>query len=377
MKFIKTNLNKIKSNPLLRNALIGIGVFFLIVIILILFASCTKNKKYTYEELESKMVSLAKAKAKKQGSNLPQNDKDEIEISLETLLAEGNLKDTASITKKKSTCTGNVKIINNNGYYLYIPYLDCGTDYQSQTIYNELTNENNITTSGNGLYNTGSTYTYKGDNVNNYLSLNGIKYRIIGINEDSTIRVIDISKRDTAKWDDRYNLDKKSNVGINDYLNNNINSRIKDTIETLYMNNEIFTDEMRAYFVNTPLCTGKRSVNDNIFDTSIECSQNSETYPFGLITAAEFFAASLDSNCLDYESSSCLNYNYFIDIGSTWTITADKDTSYKVYKMTSSGISLSNASNSSNVKIVTTLNKDLLIQSGDGTETSPYIIKTF
>ena len=133
---------------------------------------------------------------------------------------------------------------------------------------------------------------------------------------------------------------------------------------------------MKPYYATTEVCMGKRSVNDNIFDLSIECSQTADKYPFTLISASEYYLATLDNNCKSIDDNSCNNYNYLSQIGSTWTITADKDTSYKVWKL-NNGVYLSNASNPSYVKVVTTLNGELAIESGDGSSEKPYIIKTF
>ena len=375
MKFLKEFWEKLKLNPIARTASIFLGVFLLIVIIIILIASCSKDRTYTYSELENKMVDLAKARYKNKKNDLPKNDKDMIEISLQSFIDNGNLKSTQEITTKKSVCTGNVKIINNNGYYLYIPYLDCGNDYKTTTIHDILTQDENIVTNGNGLYFINNEYIFKGDNVNNFISLNNTLYRILKINEDETIRIIDLTKRNSIIWDNRYNVDKKSNIGINNFYYNNLNSRIKDTIESIY-NNE-FTDSMKSFFVNSQICIGKRSINDNVFDNNIECSDEIENYPFSLIKANEFYMASLDVNCTSYNSPSCSNYNYLTEINNTWTITADKDSSYKVYKISGNDLTLSNASSSSSVKIVTTLNKDLIVEKGTGTQTDPYVIKTF
>ena len=380
MKYIRDFWDKLMSNPIIRKAFIILGVFFLIVLIIILIASCSNRQKvYKYTELEDKMVELAKKRySDKNKDSLPKNNGDYIEVSLQSFVEDGTFKDIQSIVQNNSACTGNVKIINNNGYYLYIPYLNCGSDYQSKTIYDAIVTEENIVNSGNGLYETTNEgeYIYKGDNVNNYLSLNGIIYRIIKINEDGYLRIIDMSKRESSKWDDRFNVTRNSNVGINDYIINNINSRIKDSIENTYYNDNIYNDAMRSYFVSTPQCVGKRSVNDSIYD-DVECSNQIEAFPFGLLKANEYFKATLDSNCNSYDSESCINYNYLALIGSTWTITADKDTTYKAYKITSNGITLSNTINSTNIKVVTTINPDLLVTGGDGSQANPYTIKTF
>ena len=71
--------------------------------------------------------------------------------------------------------------------------------------------------------------------ANDATAQNEVKYMIMSI-DDAGIRVVDTSKRESVAWDDRYNVDKQGSMGINDYVSNNINSRIKDTLEEIYKN---------------------------------------------------------------------------------------------------------------------------------------------
>lgn len=374
-EMIDNTLDKLTTNKVIKKLIIAVAILFLFIIFIALLSSCTRKKAYTYTEFEKQMVTMAKKKYEK-SDKLPTEDKGVLEVPLQTFVDSGYIKDVQSVIQNKSACTGNVKIINNYGNYLYVPYLDCGKDYKTKTLYDLIVNDENIVTSGNGLYAFDNGYIFKGDKVNNYVKLNGIKYVILRVNSDGTFRVLDTTRRDMVKWDDRYNVDKNANYGINNYVYNNINSRIKDYVEGLYNNTEIIKNSMKPYYVSTDVCIGKRSENDNIFDTSIECKEMADKHPFTLITANEFYLATLDSNCTNEKLETCSNYNYLSDIGSTWTITADKDTSYKVWKM-NNGVYLSNGSLNSYVKIVTTFNKDLVIESGDGSSEKPYIIRTF
>lgn len=367
-------LSKITDNPIIKKLIIVVGLFFIFIIIIALLSSCS-HKRYSYEAFEKQMVVMAKKKYQDSDS-LPKDDKGVLEVSLQTFVDSGYIKDVQSIIQNNSACTGKVKIINNYGNYLYIPYLDCGDKYTTKTLYDSIVSEDNLTVNGNGLYHVGDEYIFKGDSLNNYVILNGIKYVILKVNSDGTLRVLDTTRRTMVKWDDRFNVDKNTNYGINNYIYNGINSRIKDYVEDLYNNNDIINNSMKPYYATTEVCMGKRSVNDNIFDLSIECSQTADKYPFTLISASEYYLATLDNNCKSIDDNSCNNYNYLSQIGSTWTITADKDTSYKVWKL-NNGVYLSNASNPSYVKVVTTLNGELAIESGDGSSEKPYIIKTF
>src|SRR5574344_340780 len=365
------------NNPISRKAIMGIGIFILLIIFIMIIASCSGGSNYTYENLEDKMVTLAKEYYTTNKSSLPKKNKDTVTLSLQTLINEKKIKSTDKITKNKSVCTGEIKVINNNGYYLYVPTLNCGKDYKTKTLTSIVTDSKNIVTSGNGLYQTTNGYIYKGDNVNNYLMLNNKTYRIINITSDNNVRVVDLTKSDTIPWDDRYNIDKASDYGINNYISNSINSRIKDSIETLYKNDEAYPKDIKAYFSTTSICIGKRSVNDTTIDGTTECSEHLDNQVFSLLQANEFYLPSLDPNCSTTNNESCANYNYMTSSISTWTITADKDTSYKVFKINSNGLVLGNASSYARMEIVANLDQNVLYQSGTGTLADPYIIKTF
>ncbi|UKI29159.1 MAG: hypothetical protein L6V78_02140 [Clostridium sp.] len=192
--------------------------------------------------------------------------------------------------------------------------------------------------------------------------------------DDAGIRVVDTTKRESVAWDDRYNVDKQGSMGINDYVSNNINSRIKDTLEEIYKNDEVYPKDIKGYFTTNSICIDKVSIDD--VKSNDGCGKKLDGQVFSLLTANDFFKPSLDENCAT-NSKACVNYNYLSSLGNSWTITADKDTSYKVYKITSGDLELKNASGMATYKIVTYLDKNVLYASGDGSETNLYVVKTY
>lgn len=357
---------------ILKMIIMVVGGFVLFFIIIALISSCNKNKKYTFEELEQKLITLAQNYYERNEASLPDIGK---ETSLTTgyFISNGYFKDITLTTGE--TCTGEIIVANNNNNYLYTPKLTCGNK-KSVFFADKLIEDNNVVTTGEGLYHIGNEYIYRGEKVKNYISINEKLWRIIKINSDKTIRIIEVERSGSSTtWDNRYNLEKKSNSGINDFITNNINSRIKNKLEDLYNNENKFGPDIKPYFVPQNLCIGKRSENDTVNDGSIECSQVLENQMFGLIQVNEYFFASLDENCINIASKSCTNYNYLAKLdASTWTITADKDSSYKAYRL-DYDISLVNASSTGGISIVAHLSKNLLFVSGTGTEEDPYIIK--
>lgn len=374
MKF----LNDLWENPLMKKLIIGMGIFMLVIIFLLMFVSCTTGSKvYTYEEVEDLLVTKVMNKYK--DSDYLPKDNSRLEVSINDLISNGDMKNINEYVGNQDSCSGKVTIINNNGYYLYVPYINCGSKYKTNTLYDKLVNDS-VTSTGNGLYKVNDEYIFKGDNVNNYVSIEDTTYRIISINSDESIKLMNMSKGDkvSAVWDDRFNIDKNMDFGINNYSLNGLNSRIKDTLESMYSGNEYFSDVEKAYFIPYEYCIGKRSLSESDNSGNIECSLKSEKYPIGLLSLYEYYRATLDGNCNGIESESCANYNYLSsdDLGSIWTMTADKDSSYRVYKISNGKPGLSNASNLGNIRVVVNVNGELVVESGNGSKDNPYIIKS-
>lgn len=359
------------DEQLLKKMAVAAGGIILVIIIISLFTSCTSNKKYTIDELENKLITFTKDYYENNNNSLPKEG-ETTSISAQHFVTNKKIKNLT--LKTGENCSGEITITNNNGYYLYMPKLTCN-DKIPITLTEYITKNNNVITTGNGLYKYNDYYLFRGENLNNYISFADKIWQIIKINKDGTLRVIDTSRRNSAAWDNRYNIEKKSSTGINDFISNDLNSRVKDKLIEIYKNENEFTDDQRAYFVKHDLCTGKRSINETINTGEIECSQIVKDQIFGLIQVNEFLQASLDANCTNTLNTSCINYNYLATYTtSTWTITADSDTTHKIYKIHGS-LSLATASGSGGIKIVGHLDKDVLYSSGAGTLEDPYIIK--
>lgn len=351
---------------------IVMGGFVVLFIFLFLISSC--DKKLTPKELETKIVDKAKNYFSVYEDELP-GENSVLTLSLNDLVNKGIIKELDKLLDKDTDCSGNLIIENNNNYYMYSPTLNCSDgieNYNTINLYDLLLD--NVVTSGNGLYNMGNSYYFRGDSVNNYLIFDGILWRIIGINSDKSIKLIEVGKRDSVVWDNRYNTDRSTNSGINSFVNNNINSRIKDYLENIYANETILNNDAKGYIKPTQLCVGKRTDNDTINDGSLECSETMDNQYLGLLQANEFLLASLDSNCVKTTSSECSNYNYLTSLEKDyWTITAKNDNNYQVYKINSSVLSTTNASNFAMARLVINISENTNI-TGSGTSEDPYIV---
>lgn len=362
------NLSKL-DNKLLKRLGIIIGVIVVIFIGILIFKIITGGK-VSYTEIESRMITAAKNYYKANPDKLPKENGGYVVIGTDKLVESKNLKDLTKLVKdEKASCSGEVTVTNNNEQLLYLATLNCGEYYETKKLKNVVVEENSVE-AGDGLYNINNSYIFRGEKVNNFVSYAGITWRIIRINNDGSIKMIETTKRDKIAWDDRYNSEKQYNVGINNYKV----SRIKDYIDEIY-NGETFSNTDKAYLVAQNLCIGKRDKNATNNDGSIECSEVLENQPLGLIQLNEFALASLDRACSTPTKQECTNYNYLSNLGSSyWTLTATSENTFKVYKV-SGGASASNAANSAQARLVVNINSSVNYVSGNGTEENPYTFK--
>ncbi len=366
----------------------AIGVFVVIIFLLFGLASCSGGGKvtYTYETLQQKMLLIAKKYYEENPKDLPSEDGDTDTYTLKKMISEEKLPEVTTLfNNEEMKCDGSVTVTNNNGYYLYTPYLNCsaGKDekYETITLADKI-KEDSLTTSGYGLYQDGETYYYRGEVKNNFVKFPGGQkdeaakklYRIIGINADGTIRLIQLDTIRNAIWDNRYNIEYGASDGINDFFVNDISSRIKESLEKEYNNPKSWPEAYKALITTQKLCIGKRSKTDESKDGSTECAQTIDAQ-LGALTIYEILRISLDENCKVPEDRSCKNYNWMSSINrTTWLLTADTDISRQAYKYDSTNIFLSKCSTSSNILPVFNIIDKTIYQSGTGTEEDPYII---
>ena len=371
--------NKRRVKEKMMKSLYKIAIFTVILVVVLFVLSLFTPKKKNHIQVEDIMKSAATKYYNQNSSELPKVNGGTVEISVKKL---SNLKYMKDISKylKDDSCTGKVVVENNDDSYVYIPYLDCGSKYKTTELFREITKNDNIVTTGNGLYRSGHEYIYKGDAETNYVSINNNLWRIVKVTYDNEVMLIKQDKLTTSlfQWDNRYNSEKKSNLGINEFKL----SRMKDILDELYdkeykQNGKLFTNSDKQHIVSHNYCIGKREVEASSMDNSIECSEQTEKIKMGLLTVSDFINASLDSNCNNTISRSCQNYNYLVlKRTAWWLITAPSNASYKVFVVNSTGfIEAVNASNIKAVRPVIYLNSKTMYKSGSGTQEDPYILK--
>ena len=351
----------------------GIIILFLIFLLIVSF---TKGNKLNYKGIESKLQNSAVKYYEKHEKEIPKTDGSTVSISSSKLIKSGNMTDFSKNLEEGETCKGEVYVTNNNGNYIYLPYLDCGKKYKTKKLSDKIISDGNVNDIDEGLYEIDeedNNYIFRGENVNNYINFAGKLWRIIRINSDGSIKIIAVERFDQFEWDNRYNIDKKYTSGINDYEI----SRIKDKLKEIYEDDEIFTKKDRSMIASQDLCVGRRSVENAINDGTVECENIVENQQIGLLQLNEYIIPSLDENCHKASDRSCANYNFLATFDrSFWTLTGDSETSYMVC-VVDNFLDLKQAGGIASINPVIVLTKNLVYDSGNGSIDKPYKIKDF
>ena len=358
----------------------GFIIAIMVVLLIILYiASMFSHKKYTYTEIEKIMKDAAISYFKDYPEYLPVNENSIVEVDVNNLVVAGKMKDLSEYTSSNDVCTGTVQVQKMPSDYVYVPYLNCGDSYSTVELAKKILSDQEIVTTGYGLYSNKSGHVYRGENVNNYVQLGKSLWRIVKITNDNYIVLIHNEGMDfSGPWDDRYNTDIGYEAGINQYSA----SRVSEFLQKVYTNpsvkknEDILTDNDRAKMVSFDVCTGKRSSTSDVNDNSIECSETLKNQKMGLLTLSDYIYASRDPNCKSVSTKSCKNYNYLALKKSWWLATADTEDSYSVYSVARNGyIKKDNASDYSLIRPVIYLNSNVLYNSGNGTEEKPYTVR--
>ena len=227
------------------------------------------------------------------------------------------------------------------GIYIYrgiYYYKELNTVSSDGRLISQLVSENNIVYQGDGLYQEGDLYYYKGKNVNNYVYYSGRVWRIISISLDK-IKMITDENQSIMVWGYKSNYEESY---INKWLNED--KFIKSINDDGKM--------VSASWCNKSIDNDKYTC-DSTVDSSV-----------GLIEVSEYLKAMGKDSYLN-------NGTYF------WTINYTDDN--KVYYINKEGnvnnISYSNQDYYSyGVRPVININDDVKYLSGNGSKNDPYML---
>lgn len=346
---------------------------FVMLIIIITIAVTLKiiGTKMSYEKLESKMENATRTYLAEHPEENPSSTNPTIIIEDKTLIEGEYLKELKKYVKD-DTCTGKVMVDYENASYKYQAYLTCKT-YKTEKMLDVLKKHNTIAQTGDGLYEMNNELVYRGENPNNYISFNDELWRIVKIDKDNKIKIILTETENKNEiygtWDDRYNTEKGSSYGINNFALSRALVNLQNIYEKHYTNQQEFLTKY-------DLCYGKRSEDSVFKDGSLECNEILREQNIGLLPLYDYMNASLDALCQTPNNKECQNYNYLVNNQSWWTMTANQKSTYHVYRIHSSGkVESDNASSKKTLRYVLALNPDVLYQSGNGTKKDPYVVR--
>lgn len=377
-----------EKNPVLdraakRRMLLFMGIIFggMIFLFLILYIiSLFSHPVYKYSDIENILKKAAVSYFKDYPDSLPAADGDIVEIDSSNLVTAGKMKDLSEYTSEGVLCTGTVQVENASGEYLYSPYLNCGDNYTTVELVKKILDDSSIVNSGYGLYSMNGAYVYRGENVNNYVKFGSSLWRIVKINSNNNIVLVNDTgiKFSSQPWDDRYNEVAAYKSGFNQYSA----SRIREYLNKIYENpdkddgEKLLSNKDKAKIVPFNVCTGKRSPSSEGSNNQEECAEVLRDQMYGLLTLSEYMNASIDANCTKANSKTCVNYNYLAQVKDWWLVTANKDDDITVFKINYNGLIKTDfASSYSIARPVVYLNSKVLYKSGNGTLEKPYKIK--
>ena len=379
---INTNINNNFNNnhkdirkKLMKVMLIIVGILVLFLVVLLLI-SIIGSGKMDYEDIEQEMKEAAIEYYDIQKGLLPKEEGETITVRA-SALANAELMKPLSELRENESCKGRVEVRKINNKYIYTPYLECGDSYITKELYKAVL-EQGIVTTGSGLYDINGKKVYRGEDINNYVKLDKGIFRIVKVTSDNKILLImsDTDSNFSNSYDDRYNPTKSFNSGFNDYRV----SRIYEFLQDLYNGKSdtvILSESDKEKLVNFNLCVGKRTPTDTDKTNALECSDILENQMIGLLTASDYMNASLDATCNATTDRTCQNYNYLKLSGvDWWLVTGNSLNNSEVFTVRSGGyIDEYNASSTKKVRPTIMVNNNIMIKSGNGSASNPFILK--
>lgn len=367
--------NKEMKKKLMRMMLIVVGILVVFLIIILIFSFLGSGNK-SYEEIEQDLKNAAIEYYEVQSGLLPREEGETITVRANTL-ADAELMKPLSELREGENCSGRVEVTKVGDNIIYTPYLECGDNYTTKELYKAVL-EQGIVTSGNGLYDLNGEKVYRGDDVNNYVSLDNAIYGIVKVTPDNKLLLIlnEVDSTLSSYYDDRYNPAKRFNSGFNDYRI----SRIKEFLDDLYSSKndiKILSKNDKEKLASFNLCIGKRNATETNNTNAIECSDVLENQMIGLLTASDYMNASLDANCKATTDKSCQNYNYLrLKETEWWLLTGNAANDYEAYIVKSNGyIDINTTSGYKKIRPTIMLNNNVMIKSGNGSASNPFILK--
>jgi len=367
MKFIRENIVKI---------LLVVGI--LIVLIVILIACSGRGTGVginSYSRMEDNLKNASTKFLNKHQDLLPTEEGKIVKVQMDTIYTKKQMEKMTAVDDETIKCDGYVNVsyrINKNDEksYRIVPHIKCGDKYETEDLYIHVLKNEDVVTELDGLYKIGDEYIFRGENPNNYVQIGNNLYRIMSINKDGYIKLINAKKPYfDSVWDDRYNVTVQKNEGINDYYV----SRVRANLIEYYNNEDSYSETEKNVFVKNNVCIGKRSEGNLLIDRTEECSQTIDEDYLSLPILYDYFISSVDPNCKSIIDESCANYNYLSSLGTLFTATGSKENTNVVYSINGSMEPIK-CNRTKRLAIISYI-ANVSYAGGKGTIDNPYLIK--
>lgn len=254
-------------------------------------------------------------------------------------------------------------------YYILSDKEDAKQNFMEELLKNNLIVENN------GLIKYNKNYYFNGEVSNNYVSFADMMWKVLGINEDGTIKLIYSGELLQNVYNDRST--NESNVSFEDskvkeYLDNFYEEKLKEYDK--YIATKSYCNDSSSTNTYYRIYYGSYTRNFNDFTPTLECPESdkeyggSKDYKIGLITLDEAAIAGIGAepsetnylfNGRDYYTMSPSQYNYRAIVGIVDRFGKLND---------------NYVTDSLEVRPVINLINSLEV-TGDGTEANPYLVK--
>ena len=234
---------------------------------------------------------------------------------------------------------------------IYYYDLEHNPKQQIKSLSETITAEEHIVYAGDGLYPDGDGYRFIGQNVQNYVYYSGMLWRVIRVNEDSSITMITDENVSSLVWG--YDTNQFEDSYINEWLNP------KEGVEhSGYFYQHLSNPD--NFLVTQTTCV-------DVLDKAKEsCEKTYTKGKIGLLSTSDYLKAGGTNSYLN-------NHTYF------WTSNGSDDG--KVWYVFDKG-GFNNLSSSGDnyysygVRPVITINGKTALKSGTGTVDDPYMIET-
>ena len=345
-----------------------LGGIVVVIILLIIINACS-NSSGSYDKIEQKMVNAAKSYYASHEKNLPKEESGTVKVTISTLIESELLKEVKDPNNKDQDCSGYVEVTKVGKEYSYTPFLVCKGNYEPKYL-TDIVKQSKQDEYGNGVYERGGGYVYRGDDVKSYVSFNNQLWRIVKVDSEGDIKLVLANyTEDTYSWDDSYNANSNIGGGITtDYLH----TSIRKTLNDYY--NKNFDKDIKAKIVAKNICIGRFTEKDE-FSQEKNCLYTKENEKISLLSVIDYKNSCLDDKCQTLENMECSNRNYLAeDSISTWLVNVSSLNDYEAFELRNN-INISAASNYNNINPVIYVTKKVISQTGKGSKGNPYIVK--